>query len=438
MVLPPALRGHYAHVKSLRFRRSRPNKQSFQKWIDKFIGRQRKADQLLDKGKWDFDLFESCLDTVVTQLLEEKTTPIPLIPDAISSLTDYSKSPGVDLVGIRRYPTKGDVPTQVVIDAHKYMAKGEVHKVPDFTVAFRSHLVREDEEDKARIVLVAPAEFVFVEKMFAEPLYNAITRIPLNQRKIATGFKWFSKHAAFISSHFGDSATSLDYSGFDLSPPHWMIRQVFMKLKECFDLNDEEDRIFDSINQVHQRHWVKYHQQRFRMVGGVKTGTAFTHILGSIIGASMILYLTDGKADALSYGDDVIMKGNWNIRRLARRAADTSSFVIHNHKSSHRLDWLGNRWDAANHKWVLIDPVRRMGQLFYPESTTHVALEVQVQAHLYASARDPITEDLALALKQMSSRYTRSEIRDVKFMLKELDLTHADPITASERLKIWM
>nr|APG78195.1 RdRp [Beihai partiti-like virus 6] len=434
MHIPPSLRKPYAIVKQHGFRRSKPHKKTFQQWIDKFIGRQKRA----QKCDWNVELWRSSLSAVIDQLSVAKTCPIPLIPDAISSLTDYSKSPGVNLEGRREFATKGDVSIRQVIAAKRYLANGEVHKVPDFTVAFRRHLVSGDEPDKARIILVAPAEFVFVEKMFAEPLYNAVTSIPFAERRIATGFKWFSKHAAYMSGRFGPNSTSLDFSGFDLSPPHWMIRDVFAELRRCFDLTPEEDCILDAIGRVHQCHWVSFNKQRFRMRGGVKTGSAFTHLLGSIIGAAMMLYLTDGEGKAMSYGDDVVMEGKWNVKRLASRAYESSSFVIHPDKSRHGLDWLGNRWDKRNGKWVLIDPIRRLGQLFYPETTRHVDLEVQVQAHLFASAWDPISETLATALREMHSTSIRSGIRGVRYMLRKLDLTRSDPISAAERLKIWM
>nr|APG78348.1 RdRp [Wenling partiti-like virus 5] len=414
------------------WRRSRPSKSTFQEWQTKLAARQTVAKYV----EWDIPRWKDATRLLSKDLQNLRCDTIAL-KTAINSFSTLGNSPGLDPVTLKReWSSKGDVPWSDVQTLYSQLKRGYLRGVAPFSVAFRSHLVRGD-ENKARIILVAPAAFTVVEKKWADPLFKAL-KATTYPKHWACGFDYFKGDGNQIVSMFGEEATSLDWSAFDLSPPTWMIRDIFDCMKSAFTMSGDEERVFDAVSAIHQRCLVKHgDSDPVVMRGGIKTGTAFTHILGTLLNVCMMYYIFGQSRQFLCYGDDTLVTPS-DPAKVSRWVRKHSSFTLNSRKCRRReIHWLGLAF--RNNDWVLIDRDKRMAQMFFPENGTNdpEGFYKNVQSHLVSCGNDPIGLDLIKYLEDQGY----SKVLDTRslgpYKSRYLDKCKApDVVAMMTRLKI--
>nr|APG78347.1 RdRp [Wenling partiti-like virus 6] len=380
----------YYHRAQARFRRSRPSRADWSKWIATSTHKRKLADEV----EWDNERWEEAVEALTRDLkrLTVDTIPLAACPDTFKTLAN---SPGLDEQSFKRYETKGDVPWSEVEDFYKLLSEGKSHKCPPFSVAFRNHIVGKDAPNKARVILVAPAALTIVEKKFSAPLALAMrgTAFP---KHWATGFDWFRGDGHHMMTYIrSDRALSTDWSTFDLSAPEWMIRDIYRCMYAAFpSLHAEEARVFQSISDIHARCYVQHGNEKFHMRGGVKTGSSFTHIEGTLINIAMQYYIHGKDAEFLCYGDDTVVKSALSPRQIARFVHKHSSFTMSVEKTHKGVQWLGLCY--RDERWVLINPAKRWASLFMPERPNNHpdGFARNMQAHLIAAGEDDMASIL--------------------------------------------
>jgi len=270
-------------------------------------------------------------------------------------------------------------------------------------IAFRSQIRKKT--PKHRVILVSPGPVAIVEKMFAYPLQEAMERAPF-PRPWATGWDWFKSGGMNVADYIESKQTlSLDFESFDQSPPPFLIRRVFNVIKNCFEMDREQQRVFHGIVESHcSSSAVLPGQQRtFHLTGGVRTGSSFTHVLGTILCMTMIKYLA-GDAQSISYGDDTMLITDIKLRDLACLCESISSFKISVSKSKRGVQWLGFTWNGD--RWVCENPDRRWAQFFFPERDNrklYCEPEARLQAMLLSCLSDPMRHRIRAALIELKS-----------------------------------
>nr|APG78344.1 RdRp [Wenling partiti-like virus 8] len=413
--------------------RSWPNKHSVKIWWSKYQERQRIA----SKAKWDLPRWDSVVASLKHDLHGIRIDPLPLA-SAPSTFDDLGASPGLGLSGKKEYPTKGDIPMEEVDQMWRDLSHGRLHKIPDYSIAFRSHLVKEHDPPKARVVLVSPGPLAIVEKCWAEPLYLALksTRFP---KPWATGFDWFSGDGARILQTFNNESLSMDFSSFDLCAPTFMIRDVFRLIASCFCMNSVEEAVLDTIMRSHCYSWAKHGDRRYRMGGGIRTGSSLTHIIGTFVCILMTRYLTSEDVQSCSYGDDVVVNTSVPLQEIARRARETSSFTISESKSKKGVHWLGLKFVKG--RWEVENEDRRWGQMFNPEYIgDNPDLQAQLlHSHLLAAGTGRMAAEIRgiirrIGITSIFPAMDRQLRKAVYLPLATDQLTRAKNIFQAERL----
>nr|APG78355.1 RdRp [Beihai partiti-like virus 5] len=425
---------YYKRALNQGWTRSRPNKETFLSWYRTHLARQHVAERV----DWDFDRWRSACELLRNEMKEFQLDTITL-KEAINTFTTLEKSPGLDPITLRKeYSSKANVPFEQVTSLYSKLAEGKLHLAP-FSVGYRSHLVKPGEK-KARVILVAPAALTVIEKKWADPLFYALKRQTYPKR-YACGFDWFRGDGDQILSMFGDRATSLDWSGFDHSPPDWMIEDIMQIIRGLFCNSPEEDEVWTSIINIHKKCRVMAPNGKCVFLkGGIKSGSALTHILGTLTNVAMMYYCVGTSRDFLCYGDDTIVE-HLNPKKLAKWVYNHSSFLLNARKCrEHEINWLGLAYRSR--RWELINRDKRMAQLFFPEngSDDPTFFYKNVQAHLVAMGQDPVAEALLRFLEQ-SGHTEKLDTRCLGYY-KSSYLKSADDIVdiyaMLERLKINM
>lgn len=421
-------------VKDKGYHRSWPNKHSFGIWWSKYQFRQR----LARRAPWDMVKWDSCVSSLRADLAPIRLTPLP--PEHTPHcFTDLTASAGIGLEGKKEYANKGEIPIAEISSCYRSLAKGQLRDIPDYSIAFRSHLVKKGDEPKSRVVLVSPGPLAMVEKCFADPLYRAMraTRYP---KPWASGFDWFRGDGSRILQTFGDNSLSIDFSSFDLCAPVFMIKDVFHLIRGCFDCSDEQDAVLSTICHNHTSSWVRRGGKRYHMTGGIRTGSSLTHIIGTLICVLMVRYLTELDVESISFGDDVVMNTTTKLRVICDRAQRSSSFSISTSKSKKGVHWLGLHYTKG--RWEVENDDRRWGQLFYPE---HIGADSELQvkllhAHLLAAGSGRMAADLRTIIREtghttMTVPTIRSLKRAAYIPATDMSVDGRSVLTVEARLK---
>jgi hypothetical protein len=350
----------------------------------------------------------SAIDLVRHELKSRigKLLPIPL-EQVRSTFQDLSRSAGHCFFA--KYKCKRDIPDSELDHAEEVLANGHPRDLPPYAIAFRSQIRRYT--PKHRVILVSPGPVAMVEKRFAYPLQVAMEKAPY-PKPWATGWDWFCSGGSQVSPFIdADDTASLDFENFDWSTPPWLNREVFLMIKDLFHLTEREAHIFTGIIRSHCDSEAKFGTQKFHLSGGVRTGSSFTHVFGTILCMVIIRYLV-GDCESISFGDDVLLKmGSLSISKLTQVAQELSSFRISKTKSKRGVHWLGFQWSTSKRRWLLEDPDKRWAQFFWPERPSDPV--ARLQAMFLNCLSDPIRHVIAKALIELHSESVLSETVDL-------------------------
>jgi len=235
-------------------------------------------------------------------------------------------------------------------------------------VAYRRHLAKGGKH-KVRTVFVTPAAVSFAEAMFSIPLTRLFASFG-SCHPISTGFNWLAGHhrdvLGWIQPGLG---ASMDISNFDISAKVRQVRDIFGLIRRFFQLNEWEDKLFSLLADYQSVTLVRFGDRLVRMRGGIRSGSAFTHILGSLLNAALVLAASGNRPDLRFkvFGDDTIVRledaKHWDdiIAGYKRYG-----FVVSIEKSSkERIQWLG--FDITEGRPKLLDPAKWWAGFLHPE-----------------------------------------------------------------------
>nr|APG78357.1 RdRp [Beihai partiti-like virus 10] len=385
---------------SRQYRRSAVTKRAYYQWRYDYY----KACRRINASIWNDARVSQAVEGVRYRLRKIRGL-LPLrLDDTRSTFTDLNKSAGYNKSGAK---TKGDIKLAEIREVAKRLREGDLCEEYHSNVGFRSHLVKRNAPDKTRVILVTAGPIVFVEKMFAHPFSEALVQHPYTVW--ATGFKWDRHGGQLIDHYFKDPsrACSIDFSKFDLSCPNWLKRQIFALIKETFEMEEHEEAIFDSIVETHCDTTVKYGAEQLRMTHGVRSGSAFTHVMGTLI--SMFLMEYCGVENYICYGDDCIAEADLKWLRFV---TNSTSYVIHPTKSKMgELHWLGLK--RKGQRWVMEDPDARVAKLFLPEPGKRpYDLATRMQASVLNAGRDPLAGVMLDVLERSGNHALSPTLRE--------------------------
>jgi len=306
---------------------------------------------------------------------------------------DLSRSAGHCFFG--KYDCKRDIPQCELDECERVLQYKGPKDLPPYMISFRNQIRKL--EPKQRIILVSPGPLAMVEKRFAWPLQKAMEH-EVYPRPWATGWCWFASGGSQVAPFIEDPTTvSIDFEKFDYSPPTFLIRKMFKMMMSLFDLTPKELAIFKGISRSHVDSLAKYGDRVYHLDQGIRTGSSFTHVLGTLVCIVLIRYLCGNDISSVSYGDDGMYRGGPPLKTLCRRAESTS-FRISRTKSKHGVQWLGYKW--RDDRWVCEDPDRRWAQYFWPEKPG--CPEARLQALFLNCLSDPMRVPLKKALVELS------------------------------------
>jgi hypothetical protein len=138
---------------------------------------------------------------------------------------------------------------------------------------------------KTRLVMCVDAASVLVEQRLGQPLLDYIFK---SQPQYAGGKNDYAIRDFLLRDCRGKRWVSLDYSKFDATIQNWLIRDVFTFLKRYF--GPEEDVAFEWItNNFINMQILMPNGRIIDMHKGIKSGSYFTQIVGSLANLVMIL-----------------------------------------------------------------------------------------------------------------------------------------------------
>ena len=373
---------------SKRYKRSVPNKKSIERWVQKYDEKRAQVNSI----QWNESRYESAERRLANRLKTlGKLTPLPLKATK-QCFTDLTKSAGFNKSGARQ---KADIPFSEVAEVYERLSNGDPCSDYVSTVGFRSHLVRADQEEKVRIIHVTAGPLAFVEKMFAYPIQQAMMNAPYNNW--ATGWAWDRHGGQVIRQRFRKlkRTISLDFQSFDLCCRTRLTRTIFGLWKNLFDLTDQEERCFDSIVEGHCHSYIRHSGGLKLLTDGVRTGSSFTHIMGTMVSAFLMEYCDI--TNYYCYGDDVIAEGDYEYIKFV---LVSTGFSLHPTKTKvGSIHWLGLK--LVGDRWVLEDPDARMAKLFLPEPGRKPhSLATRMQASILNSGKDPMAERMICMLEK--------------------------------------
>jgi len=235
------------------------------------------------------------------------------------------------------------------------------------SVAFRSHLAKKGSH-KARVVFVTPYPVVCLEGQFTIPLLQQL-KASAYDCPFGTQHDWllggFRKFKA--AGHTG-IPVSLDFSAFDMSVQEDIILLAFDLLRPVFYMNGKSKEEWNMIVEYFINTKVRCDGRDFMVRGGIPSGSAWTHIVGSTISLLLAYYcFGDNALHVKCYGDDLVVfcRRKPLLDDICRWAA-TLGFEVSVEKSVvGEIHWLGYNITGSYPR--ILDPVKRWAAFFHPE-----------------------------------------------------------------------
>jgi hypothetical protein len=400
-MLAKCLRRRYHRFKHQEWTRRISNKHAINIWWNAYQKRQRIA----RNANWDLPRLTQAFDRVFGELDNAfgKLRPIPL-DQVRSTFTDLSRSAGFCFFD-EKFPSKRDIPDYQLHEAERVLSSGLPKDLPRYLISFRSQIRRK--MPKHRVILVSPGPLAMVEKRFAYPLQRAMENAPY-PRSWASGWDWFCAGGQQMAPFIEGPSLSLDFESFDMCPPTFLIRMLFSRIQQMFELSADEKAIFLGIVRSHLDSVAHYMGKDYKLTGGIRTGSSFTHIIGTLLCCVLCKYY-DSQSESISYGDDVVMRSAAPVHRIADFFAKNSSFSISPTKSKTGVHWLGFQWHKD--RWILEDVEKRWAQFFWPERPSSPV--ARLQCMLLNCLSDPCRLLIITALMELQGTIVLPETIDL-------------------------
>lgn len=271
----------------------------------------------------------------------------------------WNKSPGLPWTMLG-YKTKGDIRDdpeavrKVRKFAHFVKHGKENMFAPDCLAYVRSHIC-DVGETKVRAVWGYPATLLFCEAMFAVPLIDAYKEFSPRLTPIAYGLETAIGGARSIYRRFnGDKCfVGLDFKKFDKTVPAWLIEIAFDILMQNLNFGAYRDY---GVADIRKSALLFYYLRnyfintkirladgrRYRKSSGIASGSYFTQLIGSIVNAILIVWMSlemhgSFPDDLLVLGDDSLISSFrlWSLEQ-AQLLLDKIGMKINFEKSQVR------------------------------------------------------------------------------------------------------
>nr|APG78340.1 RdRp [Wenling partiti-like virus 11] len=401
-----------ARVRAEKWTRSCTDSVALKQFTCKYYATQRKARRV----NWDKDRLQAIVDDVY-QLLSPYAPLEPLhtgnVRDAFS---DLHRSAGESFSG-EKFRYKSEITDKELMYAEDILFKhgsGIDQKLPKYKIAFRTQIRKV--QAKRRVILISPGPLAMIEKKWA---YGVQKIMKQHGSPFGSNHNWYQGSSLNIERQFDHPDTkSFDFSSFDHSSPPFLTKMIFDMMERLFVMSPRDTCIFRGICRSHLSAVAFYKNKTLSLKGGIRTGSSFTHVIGTLTGLIMTRYIFGNDVESIHYGDDLLVKTPLSIKRSCELSEKTS-FTFALHKSNAGINWLGLKFRRG--KWLLADPTKRWAQLFYPAQP--YAFTPRVQAALLTCGADPMRQVLLKYLRKKPERAT------VQPMLNELiyNLNESNP-----------
>lgn len=268
------------------------------------------------------------------------------------------------------------------------------------SIAFRSHLAR-GEAHKSRVVYVTPYPVICLEGQFTIPLIDQI-KASAYDCPFGTQHNWLAggfRH--FKAAHSRGIPVSLDFSAFDMSVQEEIILLAFDLLRPIFRLSGNHKDEWAMIVEYFINTKVRHGGRDYMVRGGVPSGSAWTHIIGSTISMLLAYYCFGSNALSLKcYGDDlcVFCRQKPSLQEICYWAG-TLGFEISLEKSViGEIHWLG--FNITGKYPRILDPIKRWAAFFHPDrpDETMAHHKGRLIGYVLSSLGDPAFLDDAMAV----------------------------------------
>lgn len=318
---------------------------SYDRMVEDLLGYDRKH---APSSKGDY-VYQLIRETIRKDLEVLRGRIIPLTMGAVPARSDFpgAKSPGLPYK-LHGYKTK----REVLDDGHLHhinkmwqdIGRGKHRHLADVCLFARAQIAK-IETYKIRATWGYPLAVYLEEGRFFYPLQDSIKSRD-HDLPIAYGFETAHGGMAQINEMLnrnkGKIYACTDWKSFDKTIPPWLIRDVFSLIGECFDMTKVQDvdgKTWDVDASISWRRWKKMvdyfvetpirtcRGERFKIVGGVPSGSCWTNLVDSIINilvSRFCAYQTTGSLplDEIYLGDDgvMVLSGIVNLEDMAQVA----------------------------------------------------------------------------------------------------------------------
>lgn len=252
------------------------------------------------------------------------------------------------------YKTKGDIHrdpdavNSVKLFIHK-IKSGSKAEFPDSCAYVRSHICDLD-ENKVRAVWGYPASVTFAEAIFTLPLIKAYqtygSPIAYGYEPTIGGFRKMYKRFDVPGIKYG-----FDFRKYDKHVPAWLIDKAFDILGCNIDYVNYEDHgvamarstihLFDRLRDYFINATIRLaNGRRYKKDSGIASGSYFTQLIGSIINAILLEYISltftgDFLQDYLVMGDDslIVSQFDFNVFDISKLLKKDFGMELNHEKS---------------------------------------------------------------------------------------------------------
>jgi hypothetical protein len=138
---------------------------------------------------------------------------------------------------------------------------------------------------KTRLVMCVDAASVLVEQRLGQPILDCVMK---GMNQYAGGVDDHANQRFLLDYCYGKNWVSLDYSKFDATIQGWLIKDVFNLLSEYYP--ESEKKAFDWIsNNFINMQLLMPDGRMYNLHKGIKSGSYFTQMVGSLCNMLMIL-----------------------------------------------------------------------------------------------------------------------------------------------------
>jgi len=191
---------------------------------------------------------------------------------------------------VRTWWRKADALHASEISEYRRVVKKELRVYP--CVAGARRVIRLYPKNRPRLVWVYPGSNICLEAQYAQPLMEALSDAPW----IGWSVNWLdggkSRTRMFPPANC-KAIASIDFSSFDSSVLARFIRKAFELIKECFELSEVEDVMFEFLVEYFVNTPLLLFDRVVQKHRGVPSGSYFTQLIDTLVNMFYCFYVDE-------------------------------------------------------------------------------------------------------------------------------------------------